>query len=289
MKTRILCFLSLILVWLVCLPADAIGFSYEYFSNGTFTSVHVLTVDPKEHAIRAVRASGELIARETVKDLAIRHGAQAGINGGFWKINGDPAGILKIHHRWIGTPAKPRGAIGWSQDGRKVLIDRVLTNYSLQDCPNDCEIEVLPVSIPPHTTPEEWKETENIVGGTPVLVCGGNLVEDFSCEQTLQSFLADRHPRTAVGIRANGEWVFAVVDGRFYGFFGGMIMKDLARLMLDLGCVEALNLDGGGSSTLVIEGAVVNDPCGSMQEDGKQVEAVSDAILIFTIIGRRIF
>lgn len=58
-------------------------------------------------------------------------------------------------------------------------------------------------------------------------------------------------------------------------------MKELAELMLELGCVEALNLDGGGSSTMVIDGMVINKPCGKIQEFGKQVEAVSDAILIF--------
>ena len=50
--------------------------------------------------------------------------------------------------------------------------------------------------------------------------------------------------------------------------------------MLNLGCVEALNLDGGGSSTKVIEDQVINEPSGKI-EDGKWVEAVSDAILIF--------
>jgi len=60
-----------------------------------------------------------------------------------------------------------------------------------------------------------------------------------------------------------------------------MTIKELAELMLDLGSIEALNLDGGGSSTMVVNGIVINDPCGELREDGKQVEAVSDAILIF--------
>lgn len=51
--------------------------------------------------------------------------------------------------------------------------------------------------------------------------------------------------------------------------------------MFALGCMNALNLDGGGSSTMVVKGGVINQSCGDIQEDGKQVEAVSDAILIF--------
>lgn len=105
---------------------------------------------------------------------------------------------------------------------------------------------------------------------------------DFSSEQTLNSFLFLRHPRTAVGIKENGEWVFVVVDGCSYRFFGGMTIKKLAGLMFELGCVDALNLDGGGSSTMVLEGTIANKPCGEILEDGKHVEAVSDAILIFS-------
>ena len=60
-----------------------------------------------------------------------------------------------------------------------------------------------------------------------------------------------------------------------------MTIKELAEFMLELGCIEALNLDGGGSSTMVLDEIVINEPCGKIQENGKQVEAVSDAILIF--------
>lgn len=269
--------INLAFVFIFFLFSEGIGLSYEQFSDGSFLSIHVLTVNPKEHVIVPVKAD----ARETVRNLAARHGAVAALNGGFWKPDGSPAGALKINHQWLGTPFKPRGAIGWSLLKDKVLIDRILTNYSLQDCPSESRITVIPISSPPHTTPEEWEEVEHIVGGTPVLICKGCLIEDFSPEQTLESFLFNKHPRTAVGIKENGEWVFVVVDGRFQGIYGGMTMKELAQFMLDLGCKEALNLDGGGSSTMVIQGAVVNEPCGKKEEEGKRTEAVSDAILIF--------
>lgn len=274
------------ILWFACTPLEIRGLSYDHFSDGYFTSVHVLIVDPKEHVVMPVRATGGEVARETLTTLANRYGAIAAVNGGFWKLSGDPAGILKINGLWHGTPIKPRGAIGWSLNGQRVLIDRVLTNYHLNDCPDQNEIEVIPASMPPHSTPQEWRELEHIVGGTPVLVRSGNVVDDFSPEQTLESFLVNHHPRTAVGIRDNGEWVFVVVDGRFYGFLGGMTIKELAELMLELGCIEALNLDGGGSSTMVIEGTVMNEPCGEIQENGKQVESISDAILIFPINSR---
>lgn len=273
-----------ILFFFTCItgiPSNVFSFSYEHFSDGCFTSIHVLTVNPKEHAIMPVRATGKDIKRETVSTLAKRYQAVAAINGGFWKLNGNPAGILKIDHHWHGTPVKPRGAIGWSNNGETVIIDRVLTNHDLNNCPDESLIETYPVSDPHNTTSDQWKEVDHIVGGTPVLINKGSEIEDYSPEKTLETFLTKKHPRTAVGIKSNGEWVFVVVDGRFHGIYGGMTIRELADFMLDLGCIEALNLDGGGSSTMVIDGVVINEPCGSLQENGKQVEAVSDAILIY--------
>lgn len=268
---------KLLLFWIFCLPVEIFGWSYECISNGLFSTIHILTVNPEQHEIFPVRAKGD---RETVLALANRYQAEAAVNGGFWKWDGSPAGILKIQGKWYGTPTKPRGAIGWASGGKNVMIDRVLTNYSLKDVYYPDEIVVLPASDPPQSTPEEWCEMEHIVGGTPVLIMNGQIIDDFSSEQTLESFLLHRHPRTAVGIKENGEWVFAVVDGRYFGFLGGMTMNELAEFMLMLGCIKALNLDGGSSSTMVIEGAVVNEPNGTEVEVDKLVEPVSDAVLI---------
>jgi exopolysaccharide biosynthesis protein len=249
---------------IVCAPFQGAAFSYEHISDGAFTSIHVIVVNPNEHTILPVKALG----RETLLSLTKQYGAQAAVNGGFWKIDGTPAGALKIDHEWLGFPTKPRGAIGWSTADR-VFIDQILTEGTI----------VTPISG--YTSFEQWQNLKHIVGGTPVLVRNGQAIEDFGSEQTRESFLVKRHPRTAIGIRDNGDWVFVVVDGRFHGLYGGMTMQELAVWMLDLNCVEALNLDGGDSSTMVIEAQVINTPCGKLEEEGKQVEAISDAILIF--------
>lgn len=255
---------------LISIPTDGFAISYKKLKNGWFSSVHVLTVDPTEYMIFPVKASGEGIARETVASLAKKHQAYAAVNGGFWKSNGDPAGILKIDHQWLGFADKPRGAIGWSMGGQSVVMDRVLTSRGEND-------ELIHID---DQIAEEWREVEHIVGGAPLLLKDGQLIDDYSPEQTLKSFIAGRHPRTAVGVKPNGDWVFVVVDGQFLGFLGGMPMKKLAQCMLSLGCMNALNLDGGSSSTMVLEGRVVNRPSGKLREQGKWVEAVSDAILI---------
>lgn len=96
-----------------------------------------------------VKATGDHVARETVAFLANRYGAVAAVNGGFWNRSGEPAGILKINDYWYGTPSKPRCAIGWLSNGQQVLIDRLLTNYHLNDIESDAEIEVIPASRTP--------------------------------------------------------------------------------------------------------------------------------------------
>jgi len=130
---------------------------------------------------------------------------------------------------------------------------------------------------------ETWNQFEHIVGGTPVLVDHGNIISDFQNEKVRESFLEKRHARTAVGIKPDGNWVFVVVDGKQPNLSEGMTMNELAQLMRKLGCYSALNLDGGGSSTLVINGQVINSPCD--EDDSESFchgeREVGDAILIF--------
>jgi hypothetical protein len=120
-----------------------------------------------------------------------------------------------------------------------------------------------------------WETMDYIVGGTPVLIREGRIVQDFEVERVREGFVKDRHPRTAVGMRADRTWVFVVVDGRQPQLSVGMTLAELAEFLQSLGCVSALNLDGGGSSTLVFRGQVMNSP-----SDAGKERPVSDAILL---------
>jgi exopolysaccharide biosynthesis protein len=73
------------------------------------------------------------------------------------------------------------------------------------------------------------------------------------------------HPRTAACVAAAGELVLLVVDGR-QRESRGVDLVELATLLRDLGCREAINLDGGGSSALVIDGELINRPVGDRDE-----------------------
>jgi hypothetical protein len=89
------------------------------------------------------------------------------------------------------------------------------------------------------------------VGGRPILLRDSIVVPAVNTEGG-PSFATTRHPRTAVGISRNGRrLLLLVVDGRQKGYSDGMTLRELAEVMRDLGARDAINLDGGGSTTLV--------------------------------------
>jgi exopolysaccharide biosynthesis protein len=71
-----------------------------------------------------------------------------------------------------------------------------------------------------------------------------------------------------VGIIDNNHFVFIVVDGRSKGYSMGVSLTEFAQMFQQLGCMEAYNLDGGGSSTMYFMGRVVNNPLGRNKERG---------------------
>lgn len=98
----------------------------------------------------------------------------------------------------------------------------------------------------------------NAVAGSDLLVRDGKVVAP-----TGTNFDDNHPPRTAVGITAGGKLLLMTIDGRQPGFAEGMSLRELGRFLLAHGAVEALNLDGGGSTTLVVaapDPRVVNFP-----------------------------
>ena len=90
---------------------------------------------------------------------------------------------------------------------------------------------------------------EGIGGFGAVLIHEGEVVVQKS-----SSYYNNRASRTAIGITADGKVVMMVLDGRQEPFSAGGSMEEIAQIMLDAGCVEAVNLDGGGSSTYLSKG-----------------------------------
>ncbi len=125
-----------------------------------------------------------------------------------------------------------------------------------------------------------WEALDYILGGGPLLIHKGKKIDDFTPEEMMRSFLSFKRARTALGILPNGDWVFVVVDKT--GLFDGMTIMELREFMAKMDCVYALNLDGGGSSTMVYEGRVKNTNFGDEDafNDTKNLRHVSDAIVI---------
>jgi exopolysaccharide biosynthesis protein len=80
--------------------------------------------------------------------------------------------------------------------------------------------------------------------------------------------VSGNQPRTGIGIIAENHFVFVVVDGRSTGYSRGVSLDEFAQIFKDLGCTDAYNIDGGGSSTMYFLGKVVNNPLGKNQERG---------------------
>ena len=103
------------------------------------------------------------------------------------------------------------------------------------------------------------------IGGSHLLVRNGRATPPS--EPT--SFVVGRHPRTLLGWTGDGDVLLVTVDGRQTGRAEGMTLAEAARMMVRLGATDALNLDGGGSTTFVHKGKVLNRPSDRAVNNGR--------------------
>jgi len=116
---------------------------------------------------------------------------------------------------------------------------------------------------------------DQVLGGGPRLVRDGKPAVEPEGGSINGAFATARHPRTAIGY--NGTRIYLlVVDGRQPGYSVGMSLPELAQAMADLGCTDAVNVDGGGSSALWVRGSLVNRP-----SDGRE-RAVANGLFVLS-------
>ena len=114
------------------------------------------------------------------------------------------------------------------------------------------------VEISSYTTDERWNNADSVMGSV-----GDRLIENGEIKG---GFANGAAPRTAVGITKGGEIIFYVLDGRQNGYSYGAKIETLAKRLRELGCVDAINLDGGGSTAIsgiypgAIDSEVINSP-----------------------------
>jgi len=116
-----------------------------------------------------------------------------------------------------------------------------------------------------------WPDVFETIGGNPTLVRDGQIF----IERRGEGAFFRRHPRTGVGTTSDGRVLFVTVDGRQSGYSVGMTPYRFAKLFVSLGANYALNLDGGGSTTMVVNGNIVNRP-----SDGYERPVSSSLVLL---------
>lgn len=103
----------------------------------------------------------------------------------------------------------------------------------------------------------EWNHVNHIVSGGPYLVKDGKIYVDMTAQKL--SAIGGRNPRTAIGYTKDNHLIMLTVDGREKSSIG-MTLFELAKIMKEYGCVNAMNLDGGSSTVMYIKGSIVNSP-----------------------------
>jgi len=234
-------------------------------------AVQALRLDPRIVTLEIGRATNVEPARETVAALAARRsGAIAAINAGFFSLEtGKPTSFLKTDGRVVSGTSRPRGAVGINDRGgvTTLLFDRVAVAS-----PPDKRPEYKPLLS---STPRDWSRVPHAISGAGLLLLGGREFTDWTDERIAAGFATTRHPRTVIGTDAKRAIWLITVDGRSPSRSLGMSFAELQRLSKRLGLRSALNLDGGGSTTMWVGGQIVNHP-----SDPEGPRKVSDAILV---------
>lgn len=241
--------------WEIKEIADGITWKYFHFAGliGSQQSVTLFEIDPKKAQFEIEHVTSGFLK---TSDAASDAGATVAFNGSYFDTtNGGSTvfyrqgGTIINETRAGFTPYRENAAL--SIDGEKIGI---------------------------HKKPSGgWNtlSSSTVLAGGPLLVFEGEEVS-----QVNQAFNTNRHPRTAVGVTSSGKVIVAVIDGRSSQSHG-LSTIDLAALMHALGCTDAMNLDGGGSSTAWITNeGVVNYPTDNGQFDHEGERGVATVVTV---------
>lgn len=230
--------------------ADGVRYRYLWSAKGPW-AVHLVEADLGrcELALRTLRpaareAGGKGLERVTTMASRAAGAVLVAVNADFFNVDGTPVGSEVARGRVTAVALRP--AVAWKAGSTPwigsttISGDTLLTGWPVPLANGDGRTEA--------------------VGGFPELLDRGSRVGDL--EVTARpSFAAVRHPRTAVGYDPTaGKLWLVLVDGRRAPYSDGMTLPELTALLEALGIDEGLNLDGGGSSVIVIHGSARNRP-----------------------------
>ncbi len=190
----------------------------------------------------------------------------------------DPAGLeLIVRRERIVERRDLKGSSTIPADGYVISVAGTARQWALEKLRVGTRVKLDLDWSPTETEAANlWKQAANIIGAGPQLIKNGRVEISNAAEKILPSFVSDGHPRTAIAKLRSGQILLVTVDGRQPGESIGMSLTMLTDLLIEFGAVEAINLDGGGSTTMVIRNKLVNKP-----SDATGERPVSDAILVF--------
>lgn len=184
---------------------------------------------------------------ETTSDIAADNDAIFAINGDYYGFR--DTGIV-IRNGVVYRDEGAREGLAFYRDGSVAVYDETETTAD----------DLVAAGV--------W----NTLSFGPAIVEGGETaegIEDAEVDTNVGNHsIQGEQPRTAIGVVDDNHLVFVVVDGRSPGYSAGVTLPGLAEIMEGLGATTAYNLDGGGSSTMVFDGELVNDPLGTGEERG---------------------
>ncbi|MBO1364272.1 phosphodiester glycosidase family protein [Prevotella sp. A2931] len=225
---------------------------------------------PQTVSIAEIRLKGEnkvgisVIERgTTVSGMADNVGALVAVNGSYFNMErGNSVCYLKINGQVVNTTetqelaSRVTGAI--HADGKRLRI--------------------MPWNRQTELTDRHRRGT--LLASGPLLLMAGRPCDLTGCDS---GFVATRHPRTAIATVGNDKLLFITVDGRATARAVGMNLIELAHFLRVIGCRDAINMDGGGSTTLWVKslGGVVNHPCDNRQFDHQGERKVANIIYVY--------
>jgi hypothetical protein len=191
-------------------------------------------------------------------------------NGTEWVLSGKPLKVTDIRRDLGKTPIPHDGAVlsfggldppaplDWLSPGTEVSFSNAW-------------------KILNGTPVERFESARDVINGAGLLRRRGVVLSNWLASENLQptTFTEIRHPRTLIGIDRHGAMWLVAIDGRQPGYSVGMTFAELMALCNRLDLSDALNLDGGGSTTMVVKGAIVNKP-----SDAAGPRPISDALLV---------
>ncbi|WP_412466817.1 phosphodiester glycosidase family protein [Pedobacter sp. KLB.chiD] len=200
----------------------------------------------------------------TTSDFGLRDTAIAAINGNFFDVkNGGSVDFVRVNGKMINANRLEKNGNRARHQEAAIVIDNGKISIKKWDGTTDWESRLSEKNVLLNGPLLTWNNIDEILDTT--------------------GFNRFRHPRTCLGIKPNGRVILLTVDGRNENS-AGMSLFELTKLMRWLGCASALNFDGGGSTTLWIngmpDGGVINYPTDNKKWDHGGQRKVANVVLV---------